>query len=147
MQSKAAESLAPTGNGTDVTTVIMFTLDATARSVALPASFWGQYIRVMPVGAAVRWFLSNNKAAAIDNTVAVAGVGGTQNAKLGSYIADGTERERLCPYPPTTNSGATVSGANVDGNIYLCWQGSGAGTFLQVEKGSGKPYVTTDPGI
>jgi hypothetical protein len=138
--------VAPTGDGVAVTTIVLFTLDTTARSVALPSAFWGQFIRVMPIGANVRWFLSNNKAAAVDVTVAVPTAAGATNAKLGSYIANGTERERICPSPATVSGGAVVGSATIDGNIYLCWQGDAVGTFLQVEKGSGRPYQTTRDG-
>lgn len=126
--SKAADCLAPTGDGTNVTTVVAFTLTTTARNVALPRGFYGEFIRVLAVGANAYWFLSKNASAAVDRTVAPADAGQT-NVSLGSYLANGDSREVECP------------GANSSETVYLCWQGDAAGTLFEVSKASGRPFT------
>lgn len=141
MTAKAMDSIAPSGNGTDNTLTGVATLDTTQRNAPLPRGFNGNYIRVKPVGAAVRWLLAvvaqgvAEPAAntMIDNATATAADPPTFGAKIGSHVADGVEVERECPYVP-------------EGSVlYIAWQGLGAGTFLQIEKGSGKPFTTLEP--
>lgn len=129
MDQKSSDSLSPTGNGTDPTTVIALTLTTTARRIALPRGFYGEFFRVLAVGANAYWFLSTSASAAVDRTIAPTD-GGTTNASLGSYLPNGQERERVCPYADNSTT------------IYLCWQGDAAGTLFQIEKGSGRPYST-----
>jgi hypothetical protein len=140
MTAKSMDSIAPSQDGTLNTLTMMATLDATARFFALPAGFQGNYLRVRPVGAAVRWVVRGvpqggtppaNALAMIDATVAVAADPPAQSPKLGSYVPDGTEVERELPY--------------CNGTLYIAWQGTGAGTFVQFEKGSGKPATVLEP--
>ncbi len=131
MYNKAAELTAPGGDGTNNTSVISFTLDATARNVAMPRDFYGQYVRMIPVGANLYWYFSTSSSASVDRTVA-ASASGARAANLGSYIASGTERQPICP---AANPGTTV---------YLVWQGDAAGTFLQIEKSSGRPLNASE---
>jgi len=140
MTAKALDNIAPVGDGTNPTLTGVATLDATQRRAALPVGFHGNWIRIKPVGAAVRWVLRALPAGAavptaasmIDNATAVAADPPTFGAAIGSHVADGVEVERECPYVPP------------GGSLYIGWQGLGAGTFLQIEKGSGKPS-TTEP--
>lgn len=140
MTAKALDNIAPTGNGTDNSLTGVATLDATQRRAALPNGFAGNWIRVKPVGAAVRWLLQvvlqgaavPGAAAMIDNATAIAADPPTFGPKIGEHVADGIEVERECPNIPP---GAA---------LYIAWQGLGAGTFLQIEKGSGKPFTTNE---
>jgi hypothetical protein len=132
MTAKAMDSIAPSGDGTNPTTVMVATLDTTARVVALPDGFKGNFIRIRPVGAAVRWVvrcLPQGSAAptgAQMNVTPVPADPPQQSITNGSYVPDGTEVERELPY------------CAPGGTIYLGWLGAAAGTFLQIEKGSGK---------
>lgn len=139
MTAKASDNIAPSQDGTNNTLTMLATLDTTARFMALPAGFQGNFFRVRPVGAAVRWVVRcvpqggtvpANALAMIDATVAVAADPPAQNPKLGSYVPDGVEVERELPY--------------CNGTLYLAWQGTGAGTFVQFEKGSGKPATVLE---
>jgi len=140
MTAKAMDSIAPSGNGTDNTLTGVATLDATQRVFALPAGFGGNFIRVKPVGAAVRWVVravaqgvaAPTAANMIDNATATVTDPPTFGPKVGSHVADGVEVERELPGLPP------------GGTIYFAWQGLGAGTFLQIEKGSGKLATTTE---
>jgi len=133
MTLKATDSIAPSGDGTNNTTTLVATLDATARVFALPEGFKGNFIRIRPVGTAVRWVVRCVPAGTAAPTGAqmiaapAAADPPTQGPLVGSYVPDGIEVERELPY--CTNGGT----------LYLGWQGSGAGTFMQIEKGSGKP--------
>jgi hypothetical protein len=135
--SKAEDMVAPSGDGTNNTTVVTFTLDATARNVELPAFLYGEFIRITPFGANVYWYLSRNLAAAVDRTVTPSAGTAKQAANLGSRLADGFTVERLCPYVPSNTDQATPA------KLYLVYQGDAAGTVLQIEKGSGRPYTVT----
>jgi hypothetical protein len=130
MESKAAEALAPSGDGTNNTTVVKYTLDGTARNAELPAFLHGQRIRVTPVGTNVTWYISTSSSAAVDRTTAASDTG-AQAATIGEYVASGTGVERTCPY------------AQQGAKLYLCWQGDAAGTFLQIAKASGRPFSVT----
>lgn len=135
MTTKAMDSIAPVGDGTNPTTVGVGTLDATARLWPMPPGYGGNWLRVKPVGAAVRWVVTVVKqgvsaptaAQMIDNTTAVAAEPPAFGAKIGEHVADGVEVERELP---TVQPGET---------LYFAWQGLALGTFLQVEKGSGMP--------
>lgn len=146
MTAKAMDSIAPSGNGTDNTLTGVATLDATQRVFALPDGFASNYIRVKPVGAAVRWvvravavlpgatgIVAPTAANMIDNATATAADPPSFGPKVGSHVADGVEVERELPGLPPNG-----------GKLYFAWQGLGAGTFLQIEKGSGKPATTTE---
>lgn len=145
MTAKAMDNIAPVtyidaaGNPTANTCVLTATLDATARRAPLPRGFNGNWIRVLPVGAAVRWtlfaVLQGNTVPAAATVLAAPAAADppTNNTTSGSYVPDGQEKERESPYVP---EGAT---------LYIAWQGSGAGTFLQIEKGSGRPGTVSEP--
>lgn len=115
-------------------------LDTTARMAALPVSFASNWIRVRPVGAAVRWLtvaLQSSVSAPtasnfLDKTQATHAAGLQFSTKIGRYVPDGTEDEKELPGVPP---GYT---------LWFVWQGEAAGTFLQVEKGSGKPGSATE---
>jgi hypothetical protein len=130
MESKAANSVAPSGDGTSNTAILGFTFDTTARNAELPAYLYGQFIRVTPVGANAWWYISNSASAAVDRN-ALVGITGGAAATRGSYLANGSTVERICPY------------AAQGSKLYLVWQGDAAGTLFQIEKGSGKPYSVT----
>ncbi|HKY41386.1 MAG TPA: hypothetical protein VJN18_35880 [Polyangiaceae bacterium] len=135
MTAKAMDSIALVGDGTSNTPTATAELTTTARISALPAGFSGNWIRVKMVGAAGRWVcrvVAQGGAAPaasdlIDNTQALTGTSLTFNTKIGSHVSDGETVERELPSIP---SGAT---------LYFAWQGLAAGTFIQIEKGSGKP--------
>lgn len=131
MFDKAAELTAPGGDGTNNTSVISFTLDTTARNVALPRDFYGQFLRVLPVGANLYWYLSKSSSASVDRTVA-ASASGARAANLGEYLASGTVDHEICPNALTSET------------VYLVWQGDAAGTFLQIRKSSGKPLNASE---
>jgi hypothetical protein len=138
--SKPEEILAPSGNGTDATTVVVFTLTTTARNAALPRGYYGNFIRVIPVGANMYWYLAKGTTGGAAASAAVAtaasntgSASGATGATVGSYLANGAERQVLCP------------NANADETVYICWVGDAAGTFMQVEKSSGKPMTNSDP--
>jgi hypothetical protein len=137
--SKPEEILAPSGNGADATTPIVFTLTTTARNAVLPRGLYGNFIRIIPVGASMYWYLAKGTTGGAASTAAVAtaasttgSIAGATGATVGSYLASGAERQVLCP------------NANNDESVYLCWVGDGAGTFMQVEKSSGKPMTNTE---
>lgn len=126
MYEKAAEITAPGGDGTNNTSVISFTLDTTARNVALPRDFYGQFLRVLPVGANLYWYLSKSSSASVDRTVA-ASASGARAANLGEYLANGSVDHEICPNGTPSET------------VYFVWQGDAAGTFVQIRKSSGKP--------
>jgi hypothetical protein len=133
MTLKAQDSIAPAGDGTNPTTVLYGTITGVAQVFALPEGFKGNWIRVRPVGAAVRWVVravAQGVAAPTGAAMNVAPVPADppqQSATNGSYVPDGTMDERELPY--------CLPG----GTLYFGWLGSAAGTFIQIEKGSGKP--------
>lgn len=138
--SKPDEILAPSGDGTNATTVDVFTLTTTARNAPLPRGFYGNFVRIIPVGANMYWFLAKGTTGGAAASAAVAAAAsntgsnsGSTGATVGSYLANGAERQVLCP------------NANADETVYICWVGDGAGTFMQVEKSSGKPMTNADP--
>ena len=139
MTAKALDNMAPSGDGTNATTVLVGTITGVAQVFALPEGFKGNWIRVRPVGAAVRWVVrcvAQGGAAptgAQMNVAAVPADPPQQAATLGSYVPDGTEVERELPNCPP---GSTM---------YFGWLGSAAGTFIQIEKGSGQPATLTIP--
>ncbi len=149
MTLKATDSIAPftVTNGTDVAPTTNTcsgdaSLDTTARMAVLGSGYPGNFIRVRPVGAAVRWLVVSLNASVtnptasnfIDNTQATHAAGLQFNTKIGSFVPDGIEVERELP---------GVASGNV---LWFVWQGLAAGTFLQVEKGSGKPGANVDGG-
>ncbi len=135
MTAKAMDSIALVGDGTNNTPTATGEISTTARISVLPPGFHGNWLRVRAVGAALRWVVrvvAQGVAAPaasdlIDNTQATAGTTLAFNTKIGSYVADGEEIERELPTVPP---GST---------LYFAWQGLGAGTFIQIEKGSGMP--------
>lgn len=145
MTDKAKDNIAPVtlvdaaGAPSANTTVLTATLDTTARIAPLPRGFHGNWIRVRPVGAAVRWtllvILQGNSVPAAATVMAnpAAADPPTNNGTSGSYVPDGTEVEREGPHVP--------EGAR----LYIAWLGQGAGTFLQIEKGSGRPGWVNEP--
>jgi hypothetical protein len=148
MTLKATDSIAPftqtDGTNTAPTTNTCSgdaSLDTTARAAALGSGYPGNFLRVRPVGAAVRWLVVSmangvtpTAANFIDNTQATHAAGLQFNTKIGSYVPDGVEVERELP---------GIAPGNV---LWFIWQGLAAGTFVQVEKGSGKPGQNTDGG-
>jgi hypothetical protein len=128
--SKAEDMVAPSGDGTNNTTVLGFTLDTTARNAELPAYLYGEYLRITPFGANVWWYISTSASATVDRTVAASASGGAA-VNRGSRLADGTSIDRVCPYQRQGEK------------LYLVWQGDAAGTVLQVEKASGRPQTVT----
>lgn len=138
--SKVEDSIALVGDGTNNTPTATGEISTTARITELPAGFYGNWIRVKAVGAGLRWVVRVVAATAaapaasdlIDNAQATAGTTLAFNTKIGSHVGDGTEVERLLPY---VGSGF---------KLYFAWQGLAAGTFIQIEKGSGKPATSTE---
>src|SRR3990167_8184991 len=130
--SKVEDNIALVGDGTNNTPTATGEISTTARITALPAGFHGNWIRVRAVGAGLRWVtrvVAQTGAVPvagdlIDNSQATAGTTLAFGTKIGSYVGDGDEGERLLPYVP---NGAT---------LYFAWQGLAAGTFIQIEKGS-----------
>jgi hypothetical protein len=145
MSGKAADSIAPvtlidsSGTPTANTCTLTATITGSAQRAALPAGFNGSFIRVRPVGAAVRWTLfvvpagGTVPAAASILVAPTPADPPTNNTTTGSYVPDGIEVEREAPYVAP------------GGTLYIAWLGSAAGTFLQIEKGSGKPGVVAEP--
>lgn len=137
MSAKATDSIAPSGDGTNSNTTLVATLDGTARVFALPDGFKGNFIRVMPVGAGVRWVVrcvppgGAAPTGAQMNVAPVPADPPQQGTTVGSFVADGREVERELPY--------------CQGTLYFGWLGTGAGTFLQIEKGSGRPATILEP--
>jgi len=139
MTLKATDSIAPSGDGTNNTTVLYGTLDTTARVFALPDGFRGNWIRVRPVGAAVRWVVrclpigSSAPTGAQMNVLPVPADPPQQATTNGSYVPDGEMMERELPY------------CSPGGTLYFGWLGAAAGTFIQIEKGSGKSATLLEP--
>jgi hypothetical protein len=133
MHEKAAEITAPGGDGTNNTSVIAFTLDTTARNVALPRDFYGQFVRLLAVGANAYWYFSKSNSAAVDRTVAASATG-ARAANLGEYLPNTTIDHEICPNALPTET------------VYLVWQGDAAGTVLQLRKSSGKPLNAAEGG-
>ena len=141
MTAKAMDSIAPSQDGVLNTLSLVGTLDTTARFFALPAGFNGNWIRVTPVGAAVRWVVRcvarggtapADALAMIDNSTATPADPPAAGTKVGSYVPDGQTVERELPY--------------CNGTLYFAWQGAAAGAGgLQIEKGSGKPATVLEP--
>jgi hypothetical protein len=130
--SKAEDMVAPSGDGTNNTTVLALTLDTTARNIELPPYMYGEFIRLTPFGANVYWFISTSASAAVDRTTAAGATSALASAATrGSRLDNGSTIERLCGY------------ARPGQKLYLCYQGSAAGDFLQIEKASGKPQAVT----
>lgn len=130
--SKAEDMVAPSGDGTNNTTVLALTLDTTARNIELPPYMYGEFIRLTPFGANVYWFLSTNASAAVDRTTAAGATAALASAVTrGSRLDNGTSVERLCPY------------GRQGQKVYLCYQGSAAGDLFQIEKASGRPQTVT----
>lgn len=129
MSMKSDDVLAASGDGTNNTTVLRFTLELASAANIIPIAWCGQYVRVRPVGANAYYFFSKVSTATAANPAAAAdgGAGPTR----GEYLPDGECSDFLVPY------------ANDGEPVYIVRLGSAAGASLYIAKASGQPLNNT----
>ena len=128
--SKAEDRKAAYGNGTDVTDTLNFTLTSSSKTNVLPRGFYGQFVRMRPVGANMNYAFSHSATIAIAASPAATDAGASA-ATQGEYVPDGELVEVEIPY------------AGPAGLVYFSRFGSAASQSVQLTKASGKPGGTT----
>jgi len=127
--SRAEDRKAAYGNGTDVTDVINFTVtNAGSKTNVLPRGFYGQFVRMRPVGANMNFAFSHSASLAVVASPAATD-GGSTAATQGEFVPDGEMIEVEVPC------------AKPDQFVYFSRFGSAAGS-VQITKASGKPGGT-----
>jgi hypothetical protein len=95
--NKAANIVAPYGDGTANTNVRYFTCDSTSRCDALPDTWAGKFVMLTNEGSVnVRWFTSRLSTASCDETL-TAQDAGRASASLGGVIPAGQSVHRRLP--------------------------------------------------
>ena len=124
MEAKAADVKACFGDGTNNTDSAVYTLTTSSKTNALPIGWYGQFIRIRPVGGAIWFYFSKNASATIAANP-VPSDAGTQAATQGEYIPNGELFHCTVPYG--------------DQPIYFVRIGDTASTAVYITKASGAP--------
>jgi len=77
MTTKAEDVLAPFGDGVGNTTVLRYTLGIASRADPIPIGWYGQFVRLRPLGGDCFFFFSKNPAAVATNAAATDDGGGS----------------------------------------------------------------------
>ncbi len=95
--NKAAQIVAPFGDGSANTSVRLFTCDSTSRAHAIPADWCGKIVRISNETANLaQFFFSKNSTATCDETL-VASDAGQPSPSLGEALPGNTEIHVLVP--------------------------------------------------
>jgi hypothetical protein len=131
--SKAEDILAPFGDGVANTTVLRYTLEVASRADPIPAGWYGQFVRLRPLGGDLYFLFSKNPAQAVTN--AAAANDGGPSATRGELVPSGERLEVQIPY---ANEGET---------IYFVRLGGTAATSVYFSKASGQPGSNIKVGV
>lgn len=123
------------GDGTNPTDTIAYTVATGAgagsgRVDPVPVGWYGEFVRIVSIGADSRYYFTKLISATIDPGVAPSGIG-SQSAQRGELLASGVGQHVLVP---TAGPGETV---------FLARASAGAPTSLELTKASGKPGNNT----
>lgn len=119
------------GDGTNPTDTISYSVatgagSGTGRVDPIPVGWYGEFVRIISIGADSRYFFTKAANATIDPGRAASGTG-DQHAQRGELLPSGIEKHVLIPV------------AGPGDIIYLARASSGAPTSLELTKASGKP--------
>lgn len=132
MIPKAEDILAPFGDGVANTTVLRYTLAAASRADPIPPGWYGQFVRLRPIGGDLFYFFSKNPAAVATN--AAAADDGAPSVSRGELLPANEKADVQIPY------------ANEGEAIYFVRIGSAAGS-VYFSKASGQPGSNTKVGV
>lgn len=128
-EKKAADVKLPFGDGTNNTDVAKFTLTAGSLVGILPVGWYGQFIRIRPVGGNMWFYLTTLSTATVANPAS--DNAGALGATRGEYVANG---ELFHGQIPTVPDGTFV---------YIARIGDAVGD-VYVSKAGGTPGNNTD---
>jgi hypothetical protein len=131
--SKAEDVLAPFGDGVVNTTVLRYTLETASRADPIPPGWYGQFVRLRPVGGDLYFLFSKNSAAVATN--AAAANDGGPSVSRAELVPSGERLEVQIPY---ANEGET---------IYFVRLGGTAATSVYFSKASGQPGSNIKVGV
>lgn len=122
--TKAEDVLAASGDGTNNTTVLRYTLELASASNAIPQGWYGQFVRMRPVGGDMYYFFSKVSGATAANPAAAAD--GGAGATRAEYVPSGERYEVQVPY------------ADGGDTIFFVRLGGTAATSVYMTKASGQ---------
>jgi hypothetical protein len=131
--SKAEDVLAPFGDGVANTTVLRYTLETASRADPIPPGWYGQFVRIRPLGGALFFLFSKNPAAVVAN--AAAANDGGPSVSRGEIVPDGERFDVQIPY------------ANEGEIVYFVRLGGTAATSVYFSKASGQPGSNVKVGV
>lgn len=131
--SKAEDVLAPFGDGVGNTTVLRYTLELASRADPIPVGWYGQFVRLRPLGGDCFFFFSKNSAAVATN--AAAANDGGPSVSRAELVPAGEKGEFQIP---TGDAGEIV---------YFVRIGGTAATSVYLSKASGQPGNNTKNGV
>lgn len=127
--TKAEDVALAFGDGTNPTSAAKFTLTTGSLVGILPVAWYGQFVRIRPVGGNMWFYITSNPAAVVANPAS--DNAGALGATRGEYVANGELFHGQIPYA-------------ADGTfLYIARIGDAAGD-VYVSKGSGTPGNNTD---
>ncbi len=104
-EAKAARRMAPYGDGSADSTVLVFTSTSTSAANALPSTWSGAHVTVRAIGGTVYWMVSKNSAAAVDETKTAGGADGDPDPARGKTAPADTDSDWQLPdWDPNTES-------------------------------------------
>jgi hypothetical protein len=124
------------GDGTSNTDSIVYSVQTggtgggSGRVDPVPVGWYGEFVRIISIGADSRYYFTKLSTAQIDPAIAATATG-AQSPKKGELLAAGIEKQVLIP---TAGPGETV---------FLARASAGAPTGLELTKASGKPGNNT----
>lgn len=122
--TKAEDVKAPSGDGVNATDVAKFTLTAGSLVGAIPNGWYGQFVRIRPVGANMWFYITTLSTAVVANPAS--DNAGALGPTRGSYLPNGEAREFALPM---ADGGTT---------LFLARIGDAVGD-VYIEKASGTP--------
>lgn len=131
--SKAEDVLAPFGDGVIASTVLRYTLETASRADPIPPGWYGQFVRIRPLGGDL-FFLFSKNSLAIATNGAAANDGGPSVSRA-ELVPAGERLEVQIPY---ANEGET---------LYFVRIGGTAATSVYFSKASGQPGSNIKVGV
>jgi hypothetical protein len=131
--SKAEDVLGPFGDGVATTTVLRYTLETASRADPIPPGWYGQFVRIRPLGGDLFFLFSKNPAAVAAN--AAAANDGGPSVSRAELVPAGERFDVQIPY---ANEGET---------IYFVRLGGTAATSVYFSKASGQPGSNVKVGV
>lgn len=131
--TKAEDVKAPFGDGVNNSDVLAFTLGVASATGVLPVGWYGQFVRIRPVGGNM-WFLITTLSTATAANPSAAVDGGPAITRA-EYVANGEVFQ--CALPTADGGGL----------LYIARIGDTASTTVYVAKASGTPGNNTKNGV